>query len=428
MHIHAHQTKQQRIIARPFQRARCCLHLEADPTLGQFAFALAATALVPVLYHGLNTSEPKIVEFLNYVGIAIADGQVSNMLVKNQELFHAEKDAVYQAGLASSPWQHIDETGTRVNGVNQHCHAVGNPLFTAYVTTEKKDRQSVINVLTNGRPRTYLLLPESIEWLCEARVSEAVLARVSLLPQAQTFDEAQFTQLLDTQLGDVNDQHRRLILEAALITAYYHQSEVPIVHTLIGDHAPQFKQVTVDLALCWIHDAQHYKKLEPAVAHHRQLLEQFTTRYWDFYRQLRDYRQNPAAEHILRLETEFDQLFSTVTGYAALDRRIALTRDNKAALLLVLHHPELPLHNNPIEIEMRRRVRKRDVSFGPRTDEGKRAWNTFATLLATTQKLGVSFYRYVYDRVSAANQIPNLADLITQRAAQMNLGTSWVAT
>jgi regulator of replication initiation timing len=385
-------------------------------------------ALVRVMYHAVNTSEPKIVEFLSYVGVSISDGQVSNMLVKNQETFHAEKDAVYQAGLGSSPWQHIDETGTRVNGVNQHCHAVCNPLFTAYMTTDKKDRQSVIDVLTNGRPRAYLLLPESVEWLRQTQVGDAVLARVSALPQAQTFDESQFTQLLDEQLSDVNIQHRRLILEAALITAYHHQSEVPVVHTLLCDDAPQFKRVTADLALCWIHDARHYKKLAPAVAYHRQLLAQFTHHYWDFYRQLRDYRQNPTPEHVPHLETEFDQLFSTVTGYAALDRRIALTRDNKDALLLVLRHPELPLHNNPAEIEMRRRVRKRDVSFGPRTDDGKRAWDTFATLLATTQKLGVSFYRYVYDRVSAANQIPNLADLITQRAVQMNLGASWIAT
>jgi len=390
-------------------------------------FGPGIRALVRVLYHGMNTSEPKVVEFLNYVGISISDGQVSNILVKNQESFHAEKDAIYQAGLESSPWQHIDETGTRVNGENLHCHTVCNPLFTAYVTTDKKDRQSVIDVLTNERPRAYLLLPESIEWLREAKVSEAVLARVNALPPAQTFDEVQFTQLLDDQLSDVNVQHRRLILEAALITAYRHQSEVPVVHTLLCDDAPQFKRVTADLALCWIHDARHYKKLDPTVAHHRQLLEQFTDRYWAFYRLLRDYRQNPVPEHIPRLEAEFDQLFSTVTGYTALDRRIALTRDNKASLLLVLHHPELPLHNNPAEIEMRRRVRKRDVSFGPRTNEGKRAWDTFATLLATTQKLGISFYRYVYDRVSAANRIPNLADLITQRAAQMNLAASWNA-
>ncbi len=86
---------------------------------------------------------------------------------------------------------------------------------------------------------------------------------------------------------------------------------------------------------------------------------------------------------------------------------------------------EIPLHNNPAEIEMRRRVRKRDVSFGPRTEDGKRAWDTFATLLATTKKLGVSFYGYVYDRVAESTEIPPLADLIVKRAQQTNLAASW---
>ncbi|MBU0490427.1 MAG: transposase, partial [Chloroflexi bacterium] len=405
-------------------------YLAALPAGYAGEFGPGIQALVRVLYHAVNTSEPKIGEFLRHLGVSISAGQVSNLLVKDQEPFHTEKDEVCQAGLGSSPWQHIDETGTRVNGVNQHCHVVCNPLYTAYLTTAKKDRQTVVDVLTHGRPRAYQLRPESLAWLRAAQVSETVLARVGALPQAQTFDETHFTHLLDEHLSAVNAPQRRLILEAARITAYHHQSDVPVVQTLVSDDAPQFKRVTADLALCWVHDARHYKKLDPAVACHRRLLEQFTDHYWVFYRQLLAYRQDPTPEHIPRLEAEFDQLFSTVTGYAALDRRIALTRDKKDALLLVLRHPELPFPtgNNPAEIEMRRRVRKRDVSFGPRTDEGKRAWDTFATLLATTQKLGLSFYQYVYDRVSAANQIPNLADLITQRAAQMELAASWDAT
>ena len=405
-------------------------YLAALPAGYAGEFGPGIQALVRVLYHAVNTSEPKIGEFLRHIGVSISAGQVSNLLVKDQEPFHAEKDAVHQAGLGSSPWQHIDETGTRVNGVNHHCHVVCNPLYTAYRTTATKDRQTVVDVLTNGRPRAYQLRPESLAWLREALVSDAVLTRVRAWPQAQPCDEAQFTQLLDKELSDVSAQQRRLILDAARITAYHQQAEVPVVRTLLSDDAPQFKRVTADLALCWVHDARHYKKLAPVVGHHRRLLEQFRDRYWAFYRQLQAYRQDPAPEHRPRLEAEFDQLFATVTGYAALDRRIALTRDKKAALLLVLRHPELPLPtgNNPAEIEMRRRVRKRDVSFGPRTDDGKRAWDTFATLLATTHKLGISFYQYVYDRVSAAHQIPNLADLITQRAAQMDLAASWAAT
>jgi len=389
------------------------------------AFGPGVHALTQVLYHAVTASQPKIVEFLQHIGVLISAGQLCNLLIQNQESFHAEKDAVYEAGLRSSPWQHIDETGTRVNGVNQHCHVVCNPLYSAYLTTPRKDRFSVLDVLTNLRPRNYLLQPETYEWLQQARVSESVLACVRQWPQAVLLDEAAFSLLVEQQLSAVNVQHQRLVQEAAAITAYHAQQEFPVVQVLLADDAPQFKRVTAGLSLCWVHDARYYQKLSPSVAYHRRLLEQFQERYWTFYRKLLAYRQDPTPEQVPRLEAEFDQLFSTVSGYKGLDERIAVTRGNKASLLLVLYHPELPLHNNPAEIEMRRRVRKRDVSFGPRTEEGKRVWDTFATLLATTQKLGVSFFRYIYDRVSAANQIPNLADLITQCAQQMNLAASW---
>jgi regulator of replication initiation timing len=388
-------------------------------------FGPGVHALVRVLYHGVNTSEPKIVEFLEHIGVHISSGQVSNLLIKDQDRFHAEKDAVYEAGLRSTPWQHIDDTVTRVDGVNQHCHVVCSPLYTIYLTTEKKDRLTVIEVLTNLRPRVYLLLDKTYDWLGQTSISKSLLDQLRTLPQGQVFDDAQFTALLDEHFADVNDQHRRLILDAAAITAYHMQQEIPVVKLLLSDDAPQFKRITEDLALCWVHDARYYKKLAPAVAHHRCLLKTFMDRYWAFYDQLLAYRDAPTPEQVPRLEAEFDDLFSTVTGYTGLDRRIEMTRDNKPSLLMVLHHPEIPLHNNPAEIEIRRRVRKRDVSFGPRTEDGKRAWDTFQSLLATTKKLGISFYRYIFDRVTESGEIPDLADLIVKRARQLNLAASW---
>ena len=70
-------------------------------------------------------------------------------------------------------------------------------------------------------------------------------------------------------------------------------------------------------------------------------------------------------------------------------------------------------------------MRKRDVSFGPRTRDGAKAWDTFMTLAETATKLGVSFYHHIYDRVSGAYQMPSLADLIAEQAKVLNLGTSW---
>jgi hypothetical protein len=105
----------------------------------------------------------------------------------------------------------------------------------------------------------------------------------------------------------------------------------------------------------------------------------------------------------------FDELFGRRTGYEALDARIARTRAKKEELLLVLEHPELPLNNNAAELGARRRVRKRDVSFGPQTAAGKKAWDTLQTLGATAAKLGVSFCEYLHDRVSGAYRLSSLA-------------------
>lgn len=388
-------------------------------------FGPGVKALTRVLYHALNVSEPKIEEFYAHIGVQISSGQVSNLLIKNQGRFHDEKDALYEAGLRSSPWQHIDDTATRVNGVNQHCHVVCNPLYTAYFTTEKKNRLTVLDILTNFRSRTYLLNDETYAWLVQIGLSARVIERLQKLPCDQVLGEEQFFSLLDQHQLGLGPQQRQRVLEAAAVTAYHAQEAFPVVKLLLCDDAPQFKRTTDELALCWIHDARHYKKLSPAVAHHRKLLKQFMERYWDFYHKLVAHQLDPTPENATQLEAGFDDLFSTVTGYTGLDRRIAMTRDKKEHLLMVLHHPEIPLHNNPAEIEVRRRVRKRDVSFGPRTEEGKRAWDTFATLAATAKKLGVSFYEYIYDRVSGANNIPDLADLIAQCAGQLNLGTSW---
>src|SRR5207244_13402160 len=136
----------------------------------------------------------------------------------------------------------------------------------------------------------------------------------------------------------------------------------------------------------------------------------------------------PTAAEAARLDAAFDALFGTQTGWEMLDARIALTRAKKPALLAVLQHPELPLHNNPAELGVRRRVRKRGVSFGPRTATGARAWDTFQTLSATAAKLGVSFFHYLQDRLSGAHRLPALAEVIEERAPLLNLGQSWTTS
>jgi hypothetical protein len=390
---------------------------------GQFGPGIKSLALV--LYFGAQMSEPKVAELLRSVGVQISDGQVSNLLIKGQAPFHAEKDALYQAGLASSPWQHLDDTSTRVNGQNGYCHIVCNPLYTAYVTTAAKDRLTVIDVLTNHRPRRFLVNAEALDFVEAFGLSAVRRRQLGQLPSGTIVDEATMQALLEEHLPGLGPQQRKWILDATAVAAYHVAVEFPVVRLLVCDDAPQFALVTDELALCWVHEGRHYKKLLPYVPHHRTLVEDFVQRFWTYYDQLLAYQHQPTPEEAAWLDGEFEALFSTVTGYKALDERIARTRANKACLLMVLSHPEIPLHNNPAELGARARVRKRDVSFSPRTREGAKAWDTFMTLAESATKLGVSFYHYIHDRVSGASQMPSLADLIAERAKVLNLGTSW---
>ena len=390
-------------------------------------FGPGIRALVIIFAFACQMTEPKILEWFRQVGIHISAGEISNLLIKDQQQFHGEKDAVYQAGLASSPWQHLDDTVTRVNGQNQHCQVVNNPLHTTYLTTPSKDRLSIIDVLLNGQPRRFRLGGEALGYLEAAGVSGVTRQKLADAPQDQDLDEATMYRWLKEHLPNLGVKTRKWILDAAAIAAYHAQKEWPVVRLLVCDGAPQFTWVTEGLALCWVHEGRHYKKLFPYVAQHRKLLEDFLKEFWDFYRKLRAYRQGPTLKERLRLESEFDTLFSTETGYWALDERIALTRAKKASLLLVLTHPEIPLHNNAAELAARQRVRKRKISFGPRVADGARAWDTFMSLAETTRKLGVKFYRYIQDRISGAGQIPQLASIIEERSKDLNLGASWHA-
>ena len=391
---------------------------------GEFGPGIKSLAIV--MHFGMQATEPKILEFFSHFGIQVSSGQVSNILIKDKETFHTEKDAIYEAGLRSSPWQHIDETSARVNGQNQHCHIVCNPLYSAYFTTEKKDRLTVVDVLRNTSERCFLLNGEAFDLLRSLRVSARVIRRLQGLPQEQELAESEFIGLLNQHLPKLGPQQFSRVLDAASIAAYHAQTGFPVVELLIGDDAPQFKLVTDEFSLCWIHEGRHYKKLIPHVAYHRQLLDDFLTRYWVFYGRLLVYRGHPTEADHTRLTSEFDELFSTVTGYETLDERIAKTKTKKEAMLMVLEHPEIPLHNNPAELPARKRVRRRKISFGTRSEDGTKAWDTFATLEATAKKLDISFFEYIHDRISAAYKMPSLAELISLHAECHQLGASWL--
>jgi hypothetical protein len=210
-------------------------------------------ALSIVLAYATQVSEPQILELFRNAGIQIADGTLSDWLIHDQEAFHGEKDAIVEAGLRSSPWQQLDDTTTRVNGQNQYCQVLCNPLYTAYRTTATKDRLTVVDVLRNGRPRAFRLNDDALAALAIVQLAATTRERlVAHLPWDQDLDETTMLALLDTQVPTIGVQARKWILDAMAVAAYNVQMDYPIVRLLLCDDAPQFQCITDDLALCWV--------------------------------------------------------------------------------------------------------------------------------------------------------------------------------
>jgi len=372
-------------------------------------------ALTLTLGHGAHVSQPSLLTFFQDAGIAIGKGTIARWLRDHRTRWHSDAQAIHHAGLASSDWQATDQTSTRVAGQNERCHVLGNPFFTVYQTRPGGTRQDVLAVLWGQEP-VFRLNADALAWLDATCIGRTLLTQLAAaLPWDTDLSAADLRRQLDGAGVSLGPQQHQQVWDALAVAAYHAQTTVPIVRRLLSDDAAVYHLLTDEHALCWIHDARHYAKLTPVVPAHREVLAAFRTDYWAFYRQLVAYRMAPTTLERSRLRASFDELFTRRTGYLALDERIAKTWANQDLLLLVLEHPDLPLHNNDMELAARRRVRKRDVSFGPQSRAGAQAWDTFQTIIATATKLDVQVYAYFLGRLMAPATTPTLADRIRER-------------
>lgn len=388
-------------------------------------FAPGIKALILSLYYGGNMTQGKVIEFLADVGISMSRGYLSNLLSQPQAAFTAEFQDLYRAGLASSPWQQFDQTGSRVGGVNQTTNIICNPLYTVYVTTPKKDRLSVLGVFQNTTALGFIFNQLTYDVLELFKLPLKWVVQLQGLPQGKVLTELELDEWLQ-RLSSLNPQARTRIQEAAAIAFYHQQSTMPIIQALLCDDAPQFKRLTQALGLCWVHEGRHYKKLSPLIATHQKALEGFLQQFWQYYRKLLAYCQVPEAAEAAALESEFWTLLTTKSGYQQLDERKQLTLAKAPELLLVLKHPELPLHNNAAELGARTMVQRRNISYGTQSEQGTKAWDVFMSLVATTRKLEVSFYEYLRDRLSQIGKIPPLGAIIGEKSVSNPFGQSWM--
>ena len=363
-------------------------------------------------YHQAHVTEPVLLEQLWEYGIDISSGQLHNILTADKELFHQEKDELLAAALDVSSYIGTDDTGARHQGKNGYCTAIGNDLFAYFESTSSKSRVNFLQVL-QGVQRDYAINDMAVDYWKQQKLAVAVIEQLSAGPQEFVGSPAWQARL--AELAITNERHVRIATEGALLGGLIARGVSPDL-AVLSDGAPQF--VVFVHAACWVHAERPLAKLVPHNEEHRAAIEKVRSQIWELYQALKAYREKPDEAQRPLLAARFDALVEPQTGYPSINGPLKEMRDHRADLLRVLERPEVPLHNNAEESDIREFVKRRKISGGTRSDAGRRCRDTFASLKKTCRKLGIRFWDYLQDRVRGFNQIPRLGDLIRQKARE----------
>jgi len=363
-------------------------------------------------YHHAHVTQPLLLDQLREWGVDMSAGQLSTIITRGKEAFHAEKEELLRVGLQQSDYVHVDDTGARHQGKNGYCTHIGNELFAYFASTDSKSRINFLELLRAGRDG-YVLNDDALAYMKAHKLPKGPLALLAGHEHKALDSEEEWLATL-TGLGITKPRHVRIATEGALLgRVLEHGSMRDLV--VISDDAGQFD--VLQHALCWVHAERVFVKLVGFNDAQREALKKVRTEIWEIYAELKAYRTAPDEERKAQIDARFDKLCATKTCFVSLNLALQRMHRNKAELLLVLKRPNTPLQNNLSERDIREYVKKRKISGSTRSDEGRRCRDTFASLKKTCRKHGISFWEYLNDRIRGACQIPPLAELLRQRAS-----------
>jgi hypothetical protein len=364
-------------------------------------FGAELRRFVLMQYHQGQSTLPRLLALLCSVGVSISKRQLVRLLNENHEGFIAEAQDVLRAGLETSPWVTVDDTGARHAGKNGFCTQIGNEWFTWFRTRSSKSRMNFLELLRAGHT-DYVLNDAAYVYMRKHGLPAASIAVLAAGPQTRFVDQAAWLAHLD-QLGitalKVTPDPVRVATEGALWgSVQAHEFLCDAV--VLSDDAGQFN--IGRHALCWVHAERLVHKLDTFNDLHRDAQTRVRGLIWDFYADLKAYQLKPGKRQASALRARFDRIFLRRTGFITLDRLLARLHANKAELLMVLERPEIPLHTNGSENDIRCYVTRRKVSAGTRSDIGRDCRDAFLSLGKTCDKLGIAIWDYLGNRFKVA--------------------------
>lgn len=366
-------------------------------------------------HHHQGVTQPLLLAQLREWHVEISSGQLSRLLVESQSTFHKEKAEILSAGLSTASYIHVDDTGARHAGNNGYCTHIGNELFAWFKSTSSKSRINFLELLRQDHT-DYCLTHESYAYMKRYSVTAGIIQALKPYRGKIFTDKTSFERCLK-YLKITHKHYSRLVTEAALIGSVLMHGFCKNT-VIMSDDAGQFN--IFQHALCWIHAERGIHALIPSSEKQATLIEWARTEVWRLYHQLLDYKKAPKKKLKLEIKKQFRTFCSTKTDYATLNLVLKRLYANREELLLALERPEIPLHNNLSERDIREYVKRRKISGSTRSEEGRQCRDTFASLKKTAGKLKIAFWDYLLDRLTGQQRIAPLADLITQAAALNN--------
>ncbi len=361
-------------------------------------------------HHHCGVTQPLLLEQLLEIGIQISSGHLSNILTENKKKYHEEKQRILNIGLKFSSYINVDDTGARHNGKNGYCTYLGNEEFSWFESTDSKSRINILTIL-RCEHTDYHINSQAIAYMGEGGLPKSKLEIMTASKGLLLIDDKSWFKFLEKNNIE-KPRHVKIATEGALLGSIVtHGIYNRLV--LLSDDARQF--AILIHALCWIHAERLLAKLSPLTDEAKTDLKNVRSRIWDYYNKLKAYKDNPTPEAKAQLEAEFDEIFTTQTASPMVNDALKRLHKNKAELLLVLDRPEIPLHNNSAENAIREYVKKRKISGSTRSEKGRKCRDTFTTLKQTCRKQGITFWRFLNDRVFQLLSIPDLSVLIQQK-------------
>lgn len=392
--------------------------LDGKTVIGELPAGIAGSHFGPTLrsyilsqYYQQHVPQNLILQQVWELGVRISAGELNRIIIEEKEAFHAEKDELLRAGLEVSSYVNVDDTGARHQGRNGFCTHIGNELFTWFSSTESKSRINFLKLLQADIPE-YVIDDAARQYMREQRLPTEQLR---LFADNRVFPNKVVWELHLKGLG-LNERFCRIATEGALVACLLEHGKFSEL-VIVSDDAGQFNVAGFLNALCWVHAERTINKLIPYTDDNRQAVELVRDQIWRLYQDLKAYKAAPTDQMKSALARRFDEIFTQKTCFQTLNLALQRIHHNKKELLLVLQRPEIPLHNNLSENDIRDYVKKRKISATTRSDAGRKARDTMLSLKKTCQKLGISFWRYLLDRTSGQNSIPQLPVLIRATAS-----------